>query len=100
LSGVISISGSARVGSTLTASTPSWSGTALSVSYQWMQCTSQVSNQTTRQPRGCTAIADTSSLTYTVRAGDVGKFLILRTTASNVYGTSTIWSKSTSKVAR
>lgn len=100
LSGVISISGSARVGSTLTASTPSWTGTALSVSYQWMQCTSQVSNQTTRQPRGCTAIADTTSLTYTVRAGDVGKFLILRTTASNVYGTSTIWSKSTSKVAR
>ena len=100
LSGTISISGSARIGSILTASTPQWIGPALSVSYQWMQCASQVRSQTTRQPRGCIAISDSLSLTFTIRSGDVGKFLLLRTTASNDYGTSTIWSKSTSKVSR
>ena len=101
LSGTITISGTARQGFTLTASSPVWSGTPTpSVSYQWMVCTSVVRTQTTSQPRGCTNIAGAFALNYNIQSTDVGKFLILRTSATNSYGTSHRWSKSTAKVTR
>ena len=101
LSGTITITGAARQGTTLSASTPLWSGLPTpSVSYQWMQCSALIRSQSTSQPRGCTVISGAQGLTYTIQATDVGKYLILRTTASNIYSSSTVWSKSTAKVTR
>lgn len=101
LSGTITITGAARQGSILSASTPLWSGLPTpNVSYQWMQCSALIRSQSTSQPRGCSVISSAQGLTYAIQAADVGKYLILRTTASNIYSTSTVWSKSTVKVAR
>jgi hypothetical protein len=101
IAGSITISGTAKQGLPLSASTPNWNAfPSPNVSYQWMLCSSQVRAQTTSQPRGCTNIPSAFNLTYTVQSGDVGKFLILRTSASNIYGTTHVWSKSTAKVTR
>ena len=99
LSTRITISGTVKVGRTLNASSPNWTGFPTPTSSsQWMRCTTQVTSQTTRLPKNCVDIANANSLNYTIKSADVGKFLLLKTSASNIHGTSYVWSISTAKV--
>jgi hypothetical protein len=68
-----SITGTSSVGSTLTATTGTWTGTPTpTLSGQWC--------------RGSTPISGATGATYTVVSGDVGSVLKYRQTATNVAG--------------
>jgi fibronectin-binding autotransporter adhesin len=73
------VTGSATVGSTLTATTGTWTG-ATTYSFQWQQCSSGGNN--------CTDIAGSTGRTYGVRSADVGHELRVEVTATNRFGSS------------
>ncbi len=79
--------GDAVVGSTLTATTGTWTGTApITYAYQWKDCTTTVAS--------CVAIPGATSTTYTPTESDVGYSLNFVVTATNAVGTDswdTIW---------
>ncbi len=80
------ISGSAQVNQTLTATSGTWSGTApISYAYQWQ--------------RGSTNISGATSATYTAQAADVGATLRVVVTATNSVGTAQATSAATATVA-
>lgn len=91
------ISGTEAKGSTLSATSGSWSGvTPISFSYSWVRCGTDGGN-----PDGsnCTAIAGASATTYTLGSADVGTRLRVRVTASNAAGTKTVASNVTGVIA-
>jgi hypothetical protein len=73
-----SITGTADVGSTLTADPGTWAG-ATSFRYQWQLC-----DQTGAK---CTAIAGATGKTYNVRSGDKDNTLRVEVTGRNKFGT-------------
>ena len=75
------ISGTARVGQTLTASTGSWTGNPTSFGFQWQRCDADGTN--------CSDIAGATSRTYTVRTADVGFRLRVQVTARTDKGSAT-----------
>ena len=73
------ISGTPRVGSTLSATSGSWTGTApISYSYQWRRCA--------RNGGSCSNISGATGSTYTLRSADRGTRLRVRVTARNAEG--------------
>jgi hypothetical protein len=72
------ISGSAQDGSTLTASTGSWSGTPTAYAYQWERCDSGGAN--------CGGISGATFSSYLAQPADVGSTLVAVVTASNSAG--------------
>jgi hypothetical protein len=82
------ISGTAKVGSTLTVSNGAWSGSPTSYSYQWQRCTSST----------CTNIAGETMKTYDVTSTDAGHALRAVVTATNEDGLSTANSNKTAVV--
>ncbi len=83
------ISGTARQGRTLTASTGVWSGfPALTYRYQWRRCTS----------KACKPISKQTGHTYRMTAADVGARLEVSVTASNSAGSASSSSKVTKAV--
>ena len=89
------ISGSATVGSELTASQGSWTGSPTSFAYQWVRC-----------PRGgglpsgadCAAIGGATTTKYVVATADVDRRLRVRVTATNADGSRTVASNATAVV--
>ena len=89
------ISGSAVVGSELTASQGSWTGSPTSFAYQWVRC-----------PRGgglptgadCATIGGATTTKYVVATADVDRRLRVRVTASNSDGSKTVASNATALV--
>ncbi len=75
------ITGTSRVGQTLTSSTGSWSGNPDSFAYQWQRCDSDGSN--------CGNITGATTKTYLVRLADLGFRLRVRVTARNEKGAAT-----------
>jgi hypothetical protein len=74
------ITGTAAVGSALTASPGSWSGTPTpTVAYQWQRCT-------TSSLSSCAAISGATAGTYTVQSADAGDYLDVVATATNSAG--------------
>jgi hypothetical protein len=70
------VSGSATVGATLSASTGTWSGSApLSYGFQWQRCTPT-----------CSSIAGATQSSYTLTASDRGASILVLVTASNTAG--------------
>lgn len=70
------ISGTVKVGQTLSASTGTWSGTApISYSYRWARCSSS-----------CSAISGAAASSYTLTSGDVGQKISVVVTATNTAG--------------
>jgi alpha-tubulin suppressor-like RCC1 family protein len=68
------ISGTAKDGHTLTASSGSWSGaTPISYAYQWQRC----------KESECTNVAGATHSTYTLVDGDLASTMQVRVTASN-----------------
>jgi hypothetical protein len=84
------ITGVAQVGQTLTGNPGSWTGRALSFTYQWLRCDSS-GNQ-------CNPISNASSTTYSPVAADVGLALRFSVTASNKRGAVTATSDPTAQV--
>jgi chitodextrinase len=85
------ISGSANVGSILSSSTGSWSGSPTSYAYQWQRCNSSGAS--------CAAIAGANASTYTLVSADQGTTIRVQVTASNSRGSASTVSAQTALVA-
>src|SRR5690348_6261703 len=84
------ISGTAKVGNTLTVSNGTWSNNPTSYTYQWQRCSSASS---------CTDIANATGQSYVIRPADDGFQLRADVTATNADGESTAHSNMTTAVA-
>jgi concanavalin A-like lectin/glucanase superfamily protein len=85
------VSGTAQVGQTLTATTGSWTGQApIAYSYQWQRCGSSGGN--------CNAIGGATATSYTLSSADVGSTIEFTITASNTAGTAAATSAPTAVV--
>jgi hypothetical protein len=86
------ITGTPKVGQTLTVSTGTWTGsTPISYSYQWNSCDNQGNN--------CQNIANATAVTYVPVPADVGHKLVAAVKASNDFGSNTAKSSPTDLVA-
>jgi hypothetical protein len=86
------ISGTARQGQTLSASSGSWGGTTpISYTYTWQRCDDAGAS--------CANISGTTGATYVLTSTDVGHTIRVRVTATNSDGTSTVPSAPTGVVA-
>jgi hypothetical protein len=86
------ISGTAKQGTTLTASTGNWSNTPTSYGYQWQDCNAGGT--------GCSNITGATSGTYQVQASDVGHAIVVVVTASNGGGPGTAVASAPTAVAQ
>lgn len=85
------LSGTVRLGQTLTVSTGSWSGSpAPTYGYQWQRCDAGGGN--------CASIAGATAQTYAVVAADVGGHLLAVVTATNSAGSASQASSQTGSV--
>jgi thermitase len=84
------VSGTARDGQTLGASTGSWSGSPTSYAYQWQRCDSSGA--------ACAPLAGATTSSYAVQTADVGSTLRVTVTASNSAGSATATSTQTAAV--
>jgi hypothetical protein len=84
------ISGSAAVGSTLSTSDGSWSGSPTSFAYQWRDCDATGG--------ACTDIPGATANTYVVTASDVGHTIRVVVTATNGGGSTPATSDATATV--
>jgi len=84
------ISGTVKVGETLTADPGTWTGGASGFTYQWQRCDAQGS--------ACVSIQDATAKAYGVRTADVGNTLRVVVTATNLGGTTNAVSSPTALV--
>src|SRR3982751_3984372 len=84
------ISGTAKEGSTLTASNGTWSNAPTSFTYQWRRCASDGT--------ACGDITGATKATYTPVAGDVSHTLRVEVTGSNTDGKATATSQPTNVI--
>jgi hypothetical protein len=92
--GLPSITGAATSGSTLSASTGSWSGTPTSYTYQWQDCKAEGLSGTCANINGATAP------TYTLKPADVGYMVDVNVVAHTATGAAGQVSAMTAAVAR
>jgi hypothetical protein len=85
------ITGTPKVGQTLTADPGSWSGNPTSFAYQWQRCDADVA--------ACQDIIGATSKTYAVPLADLGYRLRVMVTARNAKGTASATSAITTVVA-
>src|SRR4051812_23580474 len=83
------VSGTAKVGQTLTVSNGTWSNDPTSYTYQWQRCSSTT----------CTDIGNAVGQSYVVRNADGGARLRADVTATNADGQATVHSNMTSVVS-
>lgn len=84
------ITGSAVVGSTLTASQGTWTGTGITFAYAWQRCNATGAS--------CQAISGATQNTYTVAQADSGGTLRVAVSATDTSGTNTVTSAQTAVV--
>jgi polysaccharide biosynthesis protein PslG len=87
LAGPPSISGSAVVGQTLTATGGTWNGVGIQYAYQWTRCDSL--------GNGCAPVAGAALSTYKLASGDAGSTMRVVVTATNKNGTASATSNPT-----
>ena len=85
------ISGTAQVGQTLTATNGTWSNAPASFAYQWLRCNGGGNS--------CATVANGTQQTYTLVAADTGSTMRVRVTATNADGSSSAQSAQTAMVA-
>ncbi|HEX4717467.1 MAG TPA: metallophosphoesterase [Thermoleophilaceae bacterium] len=85
------VSGTARDGQVLTATSGNWTGTAPTLGYQWRRCDTAGAN--------CADIATATATTYTLTPNDVGSTVRAQVTASNPAGSAVAASAATPVVA-
>ena len=84
--------GVAKVGQTIRVASPQWitySKLSGQTSVSWLSCTKAVSKPATSVPAGCKLIRNASGPSYTLSAGDKGKFITAQLSATNLTGTGT-----------
>jgi hypothetical protein len=86
------ISGTPEVGSTLTTSTGTWTGSPTSFTYQWSRCAEDGTS--------CAAIGGATARTYTLRNVDAGNTLRARVYARNADGVTSAASAPTPVIRR
>jgi hypothetical protein len=84
------VTGTAKVGSTLTADHGTWSGAPTAYTYQWQRCTSDGAT--------CGDLTGATDQTYKPVTGDVGHTLRVVVTAANADGKASATSKTTDVV--
>src|SRR5215469_13774913 len=84
------ISGTPRVGQTLTSTGGAWLGSPTSFAFQWQRCDPTGAN--------CSAIASAATSSYTLAAADVGSTIRSAVTAANAVGSATATSGATGVV--
>jgi len=84
------ISGTARDGAVLRASTGGWRNSPTAFKYQWLRCDSNGAN--------CAPIAGANANRYTITTADVGHRLRVNVTASNAFGAAVATSNATAAV--
>lgn len=89
------ISGTAEVGSTLTATQGAWTGNPTSFAFQWVRCPASGGNATGSD---CATIGGATTQSYIVASADSGSRLRVRVTASNGDGSATAASNATSLI--
>lgn len=83
----------------LVSDTGAWDGfPAPTYAKQWLLCNTKQDLSATVQPAGCSEITGATNTTYKPLETQLGKFLVLRITASNLVGSATVWSSSTNAV--
>jgi hypothetical protein len=93
------ITGSPSVGVDLSLNAGSWGGTPpISFTYSWYRCDSAGDGSSESQPVGCAPISGATGSTYKVASGDLGSFLRVRVTATNIFGTQVHFSAATVKI--
>ena len=85
------ISGTATVGQTLTASTGTWSNSPTTFTYQWLRCNGGGNN--------CASIKGAVQSTYTLSSADAGHTIRVKVTATNADGSASAQSNQTAVVA-
>ena len=85
------VSGTAQQGSTLTATTGTWTGTPTSYAYQWRQCDSSGNN--------CMNVSGATASSYQPPSGDVGHTMRVVVTATNAGGSTAGTSTQTAAIA-
>jgi len=85
------VSGTPKVGQTLTAAPGSWSGNPTSFAYQWQRCDADVA--------ACSNLLGATSTTYAVPLADLGYRLRVVVTAKNAKGSTSATSAITTIVA-
>ena len=86
------VSGTAQAGSTLTASSGSWTGTApIGYAHQWRRCDVAGAN--------CADVSGATGTTYALGSADVGRTIRVRVTGSNASGSANAESAQTGVVA-
>ena len=89
------ITGTASVGSTLSASTGNWSGSPTSFAFQWVRCPESGGRS---DGSDCASIGGATTAKYVVAAADVDHRLRVRVTAANADGQQTVASNATPRV--
>jgi hypothetical protein len=85
------ISGTAQVGSQVSASAGTWSGSPTSYAYEWRRCDSSGAN--------CTAISGATGTVYALTSSDQSATIRVAVTASSTWGAATSVSAQTGVVA-
>jgi hypothetical protein len=89
------ISGSTRVGATLSTNRGSWANAPASYAYQWVRCDSDGGEA---DGSDCAAIGGATTSRYVLAGADVGRRLRVRVTATNGDGSATVASNPTGTV--
>jgi hypothetical protein len=89
------LTGAATVGSTLSATTGSWTGNPTGFAFQWVRCPPSGG-----RPDGsdCASIGGATTSKYVVATADVDRRLRVRVTAANADGQQTVASNATARV--
>ena len=82
---VPTMSGTAKVGKTLTANKGTWAGSpAPTFTYQWYACTRKVANATRTVPGTCATINAATQTTFKLTSAHKGKYITVKVTATSV----------------
>jgi hypothetical protein len=85
------VSGTAGVGQTLTATNGTWSNTPTSYAYQWLRCNGGGNS--------CVSVSNGTQQSYTLVGADAGHTMRVRVTATNADGSASVESDQTAAVA-
>lgn len=95
------LSGTAKVGKTISATRGSWSGNRITYAYKWYSCTAKASAVRASAPARadkCTVIKGKTAATYKLTSKEKGKYVRVAVTATTAAGSVAVTTKSTGKI--